>query len=241
MAEDKGSATWVLGARQEPESGDRREEETTEGALSPSDQAAGIQRGKSVDRRWGGARAARSRANANERTNERTNPRRVRLVHLYAVVRCESRIASFLLAGPRRPSPRFIVPLAFRFAPPLVDPRFPAASRRLPPWLQPDFFCLSHVDGPNRGHGQSRSTNYFRQTFPYLGFSLKKKEKTSFFCSFKPRQDCPWLYVYVRPKTEKSLDAKNRTTMDVSMLRYGCIVDVYYISFLKFIFEKKLF
>jgi len=47
-------------ARQEPESesGDRRregdggrEEETTEGALSPSDQAAGIQRGKSVDRR----------------------------------------------------------------------------------------------------------------------------------------------------------------------------------------------
>lgn len=134
-------ATWVLGARRESESGTEgrtggRVRGGSEGqaaavAAGRGDGRGGsfslgsgsVQRGKSVDRRRGGARE-RER----EQTNERTRGflASFALYASHAAVRCESRIAGFLLLGShRRPRLNSVVPLALRLASPVVVPSCP--------------------------------------------------------------------------------------------------------------------
>jgi hypothetical protein len=103
------------------------------GFLLPRSKRRASKRGKSVDREGGEGeareRVARARSLArdeptNQPTNQRTNEPRVRSYTSHAAaVRCESRIASFLLPGPAA----LVVPLALRFAPPLLVPSVPPA------------------------------------------------------------------------------------------------------------------
>jgi len=164
------------------------------GFLLPRSKRRASKRGKSVDREGGEGeareRVARARSLArdeptNQPTNQRTNEPRVRSYTSHAAaVRCESRIASFLLPGPAA----LVVPLALRFAPPLLVPSVPPApplgplpsplrsrspplppSPRAPsdlpcrhPGLRPDPFCLSFVRWSDRDRARALVRSNYR-------------------------------------------------------------------------------